>query len=62
VHGNRFYAFNPVTKSWTTKDIQGGSPGNQAFHAVAYDDVNNVFLFVTEDRQTWAYRYKARSK
>jgi hypothetical protein len=58
VHNNKFYAFDPLTKSWTAKDVLGGAPGNQAFHAIGYDDVNNVFLFITEDRQTWAYRYK----
>jgi hypothetical protein len=62
VYNNKFYAFNPLTKSWTSQDILGGSPGNQAFHAIGYDDVNNVFLFITEDRQTWAYRYKKEMK
>ena len=57
VYQNKFYAFNPVTKSWTAQDILGGAPGNQAFHAIGYDDANNVFVFITEDRQTWAYRY-----
>jgi hypothetical protein len=28
-----------------------------AFHAIVYDDVNNVYVFITEARQTWAYRY-----
>jgi hypothetical protein len=58
VYNNKFYAFNPVTKSWTAQDILGGAPGNQAFHAIGYDDVNNVFMFITEGRQTWGYRYK----
>jgi hypothetical protein len=57
VHANKFYAFNPVTKAWTSRDIQGGKPGNQAYHALGYDEVNNVYIFVSEARQTWAYRY-----
>jgi hypothetical protein len=58
VYANKFYAFNPLTKSWTDQDILGGAPGNQAFHALAYDDTDNVFVFISEGRQTWAYRYK----
>jgi hypothetical protein len=57
VYANKFYAFNPLTKSWTVQSILGGAPGNEAFHAIGYDDANNVFVFITEDRQTWAYRY-----
>jgi hypothetical protein len=57
VHENKFYAFNPAKKSWTDQTVQGGAPGSQAFHAIGYDDVNNVFIFITADRRTWAYRY-----
>jgi hypothetical protein len=57
VHDNKFYAFNPAKKSWSEQAVQGGAPGNQAFHAIGYDDVNNVFIFITADRRTWAYRY-----
>jgi hypothetical protein len=57
VHDNKFYAFNPLTKSWTAQQILGGSPGSQAFHAIGYDDTSNVFVFLTTDRRTWAYRY-----
>jgi len=51
-----FYAFDPATSSWSSSSIQG-DPGTAAFHAVAYDPVNGVFLFVTESRRTWAYRF-----
>ena len=34
-----------------------GTIGTQAFHAIDYDPVNNVFVFITEARRTWAYRY-----
>jgi hypothetical protein len=57
---NTFYAFNPLTKSWTAQLMQGGAPGNQAYHAIAYDDVNNVYVFLTEGKQTYAYRYKTK--
>jgi hypothetical protein len=57
VSQNTFYAFNPLAKSWTAQRMQGGAPGNMAFHAIAYDDINNVYVFITEARQTWAYRY-----
>jgi hypothetical protein len=40
--------------------IQGGAPGSQAFHAITYDDVNNVYVFVTDRRETWAYRYRRK--
>jgi hypothetical protein len=63
VRDNIFYAFNPMTKSWTAKMIQGGTPGTQAYHAINYDPVNNVFVFLSvsgADRHTWAYRYIAK--
>jgi len=58
---NVFYAFDPVTKAWAAQTIRGGAPGNVAFHALDYDPVNNVFVFITDKasgRRTWAYRYK----
>lgn len=66
ISSNRFYAFNPKTKSWTNELIQGGSPGDLAFHTLAYDPVNNVFFFFNDWRlgngaKMWAYRYKRSS-
>jgi hypothetical protein len=61
VTGNRFYVFDPRTASWSSHAIQGGFPGNQAFHALGYNPVDNVFLFITDlgsGARTWAYRYK----
>lgn len=58
---NVFYAFDPATKAWTAQKIQGGAPGSVAFHALDYDPINNVFIFITDKasgRRTWAYRYK----
>jgi hypothetical protein len=61
VTANRFYAFDPVSKTWAGLTVQGGTPGDQAFLAVNYDPVSNVFIFVTSrasGAHTWAYRYK----
>jgi hypothetical protein len=58
-----FYAYNPLNKTWTSKvmQAQSGSVGTVAFHALAYDPVDNVFLFMTGQPssayKTWAYRY-----
>ena len=46
-----------MTKSWTSKVMQGGSPGSQDGHTITYDSVDNVFVFITADKKTWAYRY-----
>ena len=58
-----FYAFDPLVKSWKAKTMltqpSGSSVGSQAFHAIDYDPVNNVFIFITEGRRTWAYRYSS---
>jgi hypothetical protein len=39
-----------------------GSPsrpnGNTTFHSIAFDPVDGVFIFVTENAHTWAYRLK----
>jgi hypothetical protein len=61
VTNSKFYAFDPAAKTWDEKTIQGGSPGSMAFHALGYDPVNNVFIFLDDDafgKHTWAYRYK----
>jgi hypothetical protein len=64
VSGDVFYAYDPVRKRWTSRVIgtlpPGGRVGTVAFHAHAYDPVNNVFIFITDaesGRRTWAYRY-----
>ncbi len=63
VLNNTFYVFNPRTRTWTNEVVQGGIPGKQGFHALGYDPLNNVFLFVTDVQsprgaRTWAYRYR----
>jgi hypothetical protein len=61
VSSGTFYGFDPATKTWSSGAIAGGSVGTQAFHSLAFDPIDNVFIFVTDydsGRRTWAYRYK----
>lgn len=63
VHDNHFYAFDPATASWTEHAIQGDAPGTQAFHALGYDPVSNVFVFRSDSstgQHTWAFRLRSR--
>ena len=59
-----FYAYDPLTKVWTAKVMltqpAGLTVGTVAFHALDYDPINNVFIFLGNqtDAHTWAYRYK----
>jgi hypothetical protein len=59
VQDGQFFAFDPATRTWTMHPMHGGDVGNQAFHALAYDPVDNVFIVVTDHdsgQRTWAYR------
>lgn len=59
VTDSTFYAFDPATLEWSAHPMNGGTPGNLAFHALAYDPTDNVFVFVTDydsGARTWAYR------
>ncbi len=61
VLASTFYAFDPASHTWTAHAIQGGTPGDEAFLALGYDPVNNVFIFVTDynsGAHTWAFRLK----
>ncbi len=64
VLNNTFYAFDPATNTWDSKVMQvvssdGETPGSEVFHALDYDPVDNVYLFLSDPhRRTWAYRYK----
>jgi hypothetical protein len=61
VADSTFYVFDPMSKTWSSQAIAGGMPGVLAFHALRYDPVDNVFIFVTDyvsGQRTWAYRYK----
>ena len=59
-----FYAYDPVENSWTSAAMQiqgGGGPiGDLAFHALDFDPVDGVFLFLTgydSGSRMWAYRF-----
>lgn len=61
VQDGQFYTFDPRTLTWTEHPMNGGTVGSMAFHALAYDPVNNVFVFVTDypsGQKTWAYRVR----
>lgn len=61
VHQNSFYAFDPLSGTWSQHAIQGAAPGTQAFHALGYDPVNNVFVFRSDastGQHTWAFRLR----
>jgi hypothetical protein len=59
-----FLAFDPTAKSWTTRTMDvtsktGVMPSKVAFHALDFDPVDGVFLYLTQsDSHMWAYRYK----
>lgn len=68
-----FYAFDPIGKVWSSSKMHK-SPENfpyaigslNASHALDYDPVDNVFIFITGgenpsatyEKYVWAYRYK----
>lgn len=60
VADSTFYAFDPATGAWTSTAMQGGAPGTQTFHALVYDAIDGIFVFVSEGDSgghTWAYRH-----
>jgi len=57
VTDSTFYAFDPRTNHWAAQKMLGGKPGNMAFHAIAYDPVDKVFIFIAR-RRTWAFKYR----
>lgn len=63
-----FYAFDPVARTWTATRMRSDSSsrtiGKLSFHALDYDQADNVFIFISRapgdgfDKQnTWAYKY-----
>jgi hypothetical protein len=60
-----FHVYDPARKTWERLVMNtmppGASVGTGAFHALAYNPVDNVFIFITDrasGRRTWAYRYR----
>lgn len=56
-----FYSFNPQTKMWSSQTMQvaapsANTPASVRFHALAYDSVNQVYIYIDQNFRTWAYR------
>ena len=58
--GGKFYAYDALTKAWTSKTIapKSGSAPDVMSHCLDYDPVDNVFIYLGTDFHTWAYCYK----
>lgn len=66
VRDGQFHAYDPATNTWVGKTMQPQSSagqttiGSQAFHAIGFDPVNGVFVFITDyasGSRVWAYRF-----
>ncbi len=65
VRAGVFYAYDPLSRRWSSSVMQpqssaGAEVGTLAFHALDFDPVDGVFIFLTSrssGRRTWAYRY-----
>lgn len=57
-----FSAFDPATRSWDRPTMKvasdGGVPDSVVFHALDYDPVDDVYVFLNTEKRTWAYRYR----
>jgi hypothetical protein len=66
VRGGAFWAYDPLANHWARETMAarssaGHAVGTLAFHALAYDPVDGVYLFITDaasGRRTWAYRWR----
>ena len=66
VQNGHIFMFDPTGNSgngsWVDRTMvpSAGSIGTLAFHALDFDGLNGVYLFITDlasGRHTWAYRY-----
>ncbi len=61
VKNGGFYTFNPQNQTWSQHIMNvaesSESPSSMLFHVLDYDPINNVFIFIDENRHTYAYRY-----
>jgi hypothetical protein len=61
-----FHVFDPTTQTWCAEPMLAASKeqaqvGTVAFHALDYDPVDNVYVFLADGpsgRRTWAYRWR----
>lgn len=63
INNGKFYYFDPVAKTWGSVAMQiqvGGSKITAtAFHNIAYDHKNKVWVFVDDvTKRTWVFRFK----
>jgi hypothetical protein len=71
IRDNVFYAFDPITSHWESRDIEvisatETSVETLAFHAIDYAPGANAFIFLSTTTgggadRTWAYRYAGAS-
>jgi hypothetical protein len=53
-----FYVFDPMSGTLTSATVHGGTPGRIACFAMDYSEAINAYVFITPQRETWAYRSK----
>ena len=51
-----FYTFDPNTGAWTASKIAGLGNRSTIFHCIDFDPIDGVFVFISDDFGTWAYR------
>jgi hypothetical protein len=62
VVNGQFHAFDPISKTWSTANMQTlpdtqGVP-SQVFHCLEFDPVSGCFIFLSApEARTWAYRH-----
>jgi hypothetical protein len=56
-----FYTFDPNAGAWTARKIDGLGNRSTIFHCIDFDPVNGVYVFITDDFGTWAYRGESRA-
>jgi hypothetical protein len=55
-----FYMFDPESRAWTATTVKGANPGSILFHCIDFDPVAGVYIFISDDYRTWAFRGPGR--
>jgi hypothetical protein len=50
------YTFDPSGATWNASKIDALGNRSTIFHCMDFDPVNGVYVFITNDFRTWAYR------
>jgi len=50
------YTFDPKAIAWTATKIDAIGNRSTIFHCMDFDPVDGVYVFITNDFRTWAYR------